>query len=142
MDFRNTMCVGAAFLLAGNAAPDPSDSGLPTSVMPQSAARFDQGPWGSIWVYSEGTSANSQDMFKARIELKPGAEIHPPHQHSEDEYLLVISGRGRWTLGDKHFEANAGDLLYARPGDLHGIVAAADSELTFFVWKWRSAKPA
>ncbi len=142
MDFCQAMGVGAALLLVGNAAAEPNKSGIPTSVTPQTAARFDEGPWGKIWVYSEAATVNTQDMFAARIELRPGAEIHPPHHHAEEEYLLVISGRGRWTLGDKQFEARAGDLLYARPGDLHGIVAAADSELIFFIWKWRTKQPA
>lgn len=138
---RFALCAGIALLLGGSVAAEAPQTTLPTAVMDQSNARYDEGPWGKIWVYAEGSSVGSDNMFAARIELERGAEVHPPHEHEEEEYLLVLSGRGSWTIGDKRFKAKASDLLYARPWDLHGIVAAPDSELTFFIWKWRSEPP-
>jgi hypothetical protein len=79
MKSRLARYAGTALLLTGSAAAQPPKTPLPTVVLDQSDARYD--------------------------------------------------------------EAKAGDLLYARPRDLHGIVAAPDSELTFFVWKWRSETP-
>jgi quercetin dioxygenase-like cupin family protein len=138
MTSRLARYVGATLLLAASTAAGTPNPPLPTVVLDQSDARYDEGPWGNIWVYAEGNTVGTADMFAARLELKPGAEVHPPHKHAEEEYLLILSGRGSWTIGDKSFDAKAGDLLYARPWDLHGVVAAPDSDLAFFVWKWRS----
>lgn len=123
-----------------SAESSPSRQGIPTAVIAREAARTDEGPWGRIWVYAEGETHGSRKLFAGRIELKPGAEIHPPHDHAEEEFLLVISGEGSWVVEDKAMPAKAGDLLYARPGDLHGISAAPGSQLTFFIWKWESIK--
>jgi quercetin dioxygenase-like cupin family protein len=134
-----TLSVGAMPIASAESAS--SQQGIPTAVIAREAARTDEGSWGRIWVYAEGETHGSRKLFAGRIELKPGAEIHPPHEHVEEEFLLVISGEGSWVVENKSMPAKAGDLLYARPGDLHGISAAPGSPLTFFIWKWESIQP-
>ena len=68
--------------------------------------------------------------------LKPGQQIHPPHQHSDEEFLFVTEGSGRWHLDGKEFPANKGDAIYAAPWVVHGITNTGNSPLTFVVFKW------
>jgi len=70
--------------------------------------------------------------------IKPGMEIHPPHQHAEEEYLMVTEGQGTWHLNGKTFAAQKGDILYAAPWDVHGIKNTGTTPLTFVVWKWNN----
>ncbi len=46
----------------------------------------------------------------------------PAHFHSTcDEYLVVLSGRARFFLGDEpHFEAGPGKLIFFKKGTVHG----------------------
>ena len=127
--------------LESAAAPvaDPAKIGhLSTQVFSLESAGFDEGPWGTIHVYHEGDTDGTRQIFAAKITLKPGMEVHPPHKHVEEEYLLVASGNGTWTVGTQTFPAKAGDLLYAAPWDNHGIISGGDEPMVFYVWKWVS----
>ncbi|WDZ79112.1 cupin domain-containing protein (plasmid) [Ensifer adhaerens] len=47
----------------------------------------------------------------------------PAHYHSNcDEYLLVLSGRGRFFMGDRvPFDVGPGDMLFFKKGTIHGM---------------------
>jgi quercetin dioxygenase-like cupin family protein len=70
--------------------------------------------------------------------IKPGVEIHPPHEHSDEEFLLVTQGSGEWSVDGEVFKANTGDMLYAAPWDEHGVKNTGDIDLVFVVFKWHS----
>jgi mannose-6-phosphate isomerase-like protein (cupin superfamily) len=124
--------IGAAALVLGAAMPATATADTESKVV----ARNDKGDWGSISVYYEGETRGVRDNFAATATLKPGAEIHPPHEHAEEEYLLVTEGTGTWVLGDKSFPAKAGDMLYAAPWVNHGLRNGSTGPMTFVVWKF------
>jgi gentisate 1,2-dioxygenase len=68
--------------------------------------------------------------------INPGMQIHPPHQHVEEEYLMVTEGTGVWSLHGEERAAKAGDMLYASPWDWHGITNTGTEPMTFVVWKF------
>lgn len=47
----------------------------------------------------------------------------PAHYHSNcDEYLLVLSGRGRFFMGDQvPLDVGPGDMLFFKKGTIHGM---------------------
>jgi mannose-6-phosphate isomerase-like protein (cupin superfamily) len=132
--------MAAAFMLSAAVAvgaPMPSSAADSESkVVTAAAARKDTGDWGAITVYFEGETRSVSDNFAATITLKPGAEIHPPHEHAEEEYLLITEGAGTWVLGDQSFSARAGDMLYAAPWVNHGLRNGTDGPMKFVVWKF------
>jgi len=51
---------------------------------------------------------------------KPGKEF-APHKHPiSEEFLIIHSGKGECYLYDKWISVEAGDIVYAPPGVLHG----------------------
>ena len=42
-----------------------------------------------------------------------------PHRHPYDEIQIVQSGRGRWKVDGREFEAGAGDILVIKAGEVH-----------------------
>lgn len=94
--------------------------------------------WGSLHTYFEGESYGTRDALAAVAIIKPGQQIHPPHEHAEEEYLMVLEGSGTWHLNGKDRSAKAGDMLYAAPWDLHGIKNTGSQPLKFVVWKWNN----
>jgi mannose-6-phosphate isomerase-like protein (cupin superfamily) len=119
------------------ATPLPSAAAdTESKVVTAAAARNDAGDWGAITVYFEGETRGVRDNFAAAISLNPGAEIHPPHEHAEEEYLLITEGAGTWVLGDQSFSARAGDMLYAAPWVNHGLRNGTDGPMKFVVWKF------
>lgn len=121
------------------AAPEQAEvSGLPTQVLTTEAAATTEEEWGTFVEYYAGETAGTKDLLSGTARIKPGLEIHPPHRHAEEEFLMVIEGEGEWTVGEEVFAAKKGDMLYAAAWDSHGIKNTGDEPLTFVFWKWNS----
>ena len=45
------------------------------------------------------------------------------HSHPHTQITYIISGRFRFTVGDKTYEVKAGDTLLKKDGIIHGCVA-------------------
>lgn len=94
--------------------------------------------WGTFYTYYNGETYGTKDMLNGVAVINPGMQIHPPHTHAEEEFLMVLEGSGVWHLNGKEFSARAGDILYAKPWDIHGITNSGDTSLRFVVWKWNN----
>ena len=121
----------------GNDTPRKTE--LETQVIGLEDAVSSNESWGALTTYSTADTYGTRDSFVGSALIKAGLEIHPPHAHAEEEYLLVVEGEGEWTIGNETFPARAGDMLYAAPWDLHGIKNTGSMPLKFVVWKWNSA---
>jgi len=63
------------------------------------------------------------------------------HQHNTiEEIYYVMSGKGRFTVNDKTFDAKAGDALPCRLHDSHGLYNNSDKDLEIMVVSVASAK--
>jgi quercetin dioxygenase-like cupin family protein len=87
-----------------------------------------------VRIYSNGPTKLMKLMNVGGVRLNPGASPHPPHQHPEEELLLVTEGVGEITLDGKPQKAETGSLTFCAPGVLHGITntGAAPMQLYFF----------
>jgi len=95
--------------------------------------------WGDLFIYTDEATASTygtKNTLTAIAEIKPGMEIHPPHQHTAEEFMYVVEGSGTWSLNGVESEAKPGDVMYAKPWDMHGITNSGDQTLKFFVMKW------
>jgi quercetin dioxygenase-like cupin family protein len=111
---------------------------LSSAVVPMAKTSIaDAGAWGAFHKHLGGATSATADVLSGVVELKPGAEPHPPHQHVDEEFLYVLEGSGTWFLNGKEIPAKTGDVLYTAPNDIHGI-RAGTGPLRFFVAKWRT----
>ena len=113
---------------------------LESRIIREAEARKSAGAWGSIEIYTaEGTpTVGTSSMLVAELEFLPGQQLQPPHRHEHEEFQYVISGSGTWHLNGTDIPLQAGDLMYAKPGDLHGIANTSGEPLRFLVMKWIS----
>ena len=114
-----------------------SSNGSPeSSVKPISDVKADIADWGEFIPHFMHDTHGLKNSLVGVAKIKAGQEIHPPHRHADEEYLMVTEGRGEWYVDGKRFEAGKGDILYAKPWVYHGIKAAKDSPLEFVVFKF------
>ena len=132
---RRLACITSGIALAAAAYADAPAS-LETGVRTGTEAQAETSEWGTLVTYFAGNSYSATDSLTAVAIINPGMEIHPPHVHSEEEYLMVLEGEGTWSVKGKEFPATAGDALYASPWDEHGIRNTGDVPLKFVVFKW------
>ena len=112
------------------------EGGLASAIWSERDAARDDAAWGTFYAYHEGETRSTTDGLVGVAVIDPGEEIHPPHTHAEEEFLMVLEGSGTWHLLGEERPATAGDLLYAAPWDVHGITNTGDAPLRFVVWKW------
>lgn len=132
--------VGAALVLTrgSDAAPPAAKAAMKTARVASSDAHVTKADWGELRAYFEGDTYSLRDVLTGTVTLKPGQEPHPPHQHAEEEYLVIAEGSGQWNLDGKWFPAAKGDTIYTEPWVLHGIKNTGTTPLTFVVFKWNS----
>ena len=113
----------------------------PSEVRKESDAWVSAGDWGAFYqYYSEATPVvDSVNVGVAKIRAGRN-EPHPPHRHAEEEYIMVLEGRGEWYLNGETFPASKGDILYARSWDYHGISSDPDALLDFVIFKYVGAQ--
>lgn len=144
MKLRSALFAGALILVSFYAgtlwAQKPVKPPLESHIWKATDARRSTGSWGSISIYTEDgqPSAGTSSVLTAELEFLPGKQLQPPHQHADEEFQYVIEGSGTWSLNGKDVPLQAGDLMYSKPGDLHGIRNSGDKPMRFFVFKWKA----
>jgi XRE family transcriptional regulator, regulator of sulfur utilization len=70
--------------------------------------------------------------------VNPGEEPHPPHQHPEEELMLIKEGTLDVLQVDKHHRVGPGSVIFNSSNELHGFKNVGDTPATYFVIKWWS----
>lgn len=76
-------------------------------------------------VATPASGARQIEMWRGRMEA--GAAT-PPHRHSGEEVVLILSGSGRATVEGQEVRYTTGDTLILPANAVHQIFAESDSE--------------
>ena len=88
--------------------------------------------------YFSGETIGTKDTIVGVAVIEANNEIHPPHQHADEEYLYIVEGSGEWTLNGVKTPAKKGDVLYVAPWDMHGIYNTGNVPMKFFITRANS----
>jgi (S)-ureidoglycine aminohydrolase len=64
--------------------------------------------------------------------LKGGLQSHEPHTHVAEEIMIVISGNVDMQIGQQHYKAAPGDLVFIKSGELHAPKNDGKGECSYF----------
>jgi XRE family transcriptional regulator, regulator of sulfur utilization len=70
--------------------------------------------------------------------VNPGEEPHPPHQHPEEEMMLIKEGTLDVLQVDKRQRVGPGSVIFNSSNEWHGVRNVGDTPATYFVIKWWS----
>ena len=90
----------------------------------------------TVYVHYNGPTDQLSGMCTGMAVLEPGASPHPPHQHPEEEFMIVASGSGEIVVGDRTTRVGPGAIMYCAGNTLHGIVNTGREPMTFYWSKW------
>ncbi len=128
---------------AAGAASGPSSGirgEIASKVIHRDDVKPELGPAGDLRRYWNGVATRGlRDVVTGCAVLNPGQEVHPPHQHAEEEFIYLLKGRGAWHLDGNELDASAGDLLYTQSWTLHGLKNTSSEPLAFYILKWNAA---
>jgi len=68
--------------------------------------------------------------------LKPGMTSHDPHQHADEEIIIVLNGKVEETISDKPYRAENGSVIFLGSNSLHGISNAGDIACEYYAIRW------
>ena len=72
--------------------------------------------------------------------LNPGAVSHPPHQHPEEELLIVKEGTVETLQNGKATRLGPGSIIFHSSNDLHNIRNIGTTPATYHVIQWRAKR--
>ena len=110
---------------------------LPATVLDASQAQLTKDTFGETRIYFDGPTGALAHMTAGSLRLKPGARPHPPHQHEEEEFLLVTEGTGELSIEGRVTKAGPGSMLYCSSNKLHGVVNTGQTPMLFYFYKWK-----
>ncbi len=133
MENRREMFTLMGVALAGAV---PAGAKVNDDVLSEDSAKLTRQPFGDQRVYFKGDTEEVNLFECGSLELKPGATPHPPHQHPEEEILIVAEGGGEIFLNGKTIPAPTGTIQYCKGNAPHGILNTGDKPLLFYYAKW------
>ena len=68
--------------------------------------------------------------------LNGNTSSHEPHTHAAEEIILLLEGEADMLIGDKHYQAKAGDLFFVPTQLLHGIKNISPSQCSYYAYQW------
>jgi len=96
------------------------------------------GPGRAFWFADENFTPDHRTL---KLSIMPAkAASHPPHQHPEDEFFLVLEGTAEFFLNGERRVVGAMTSLYAPSNVPHGIRNVGDTELRYLVIKQQLPK--
>ncbi|PCJ97143.1 MAG: hypothetical protein COA50_05750 [Flavobacteriaceae bacterium] len=68
--------------------------------------------------------------------LNGGIKSHEPHTHGAAEIILMIKGKTQMEIGNKLFQAKAGDVYFTASNVPHAIRNLGDEQTMYFAFQW------
>jgi quercetin dioxygenase-like cupin family protein len=111
---------------------------LPSAVIDESKAQLTHEPFGDQRIYFEGPTGQVRSMTAGSLRLKPGMSPHPPHQHPEEEFMVITEGTAEITVEGEPFQVGPGSMMYCAGGRLHGVTNTGKTPMLFYFYKWKA----
>jgi quercetin dioxygenase-like cupin family protein len=136
MKRRNLLQMAGVNVLAALAASGATAK-VANATFDAQKAKLTKENFGDLKIYFEGPTDQLKSMTAGSLRLKPGMSPHPPHQHPEEEILLVTEGSGEILVNGKTNQVSPGVMMYCAGGQLHGITNTGKTPLLFYFYKWQ-----
>lgn len=129
--------LGLAAALSALPLKGAASNPLGSVVIDARNARVQKESFGELRYFFEGKTDQLKSMTAGSLRLNPGAEPHPPHQHPEEEFMVVTEGSGELLVDGKKSKVGPGSMMYCGGGKLHGIKNTGSTPLLFYFYKWQ-----
>lgn len=68
--------------------------------------------------------------------LNPGESPHAPHQHADEEIMILKDGTLAAIQGNQTNTVNAGGIIFEASNESHGLINIGTNRATYFVIKY------
>ncbi|MDR3401053.1 MAG: cupin domain-containing protein [Chthoniobacter sp.] len=141
---RNLIITVAAIYVALGMMAVAQDAASPEPKVMGSAA-FD---WAQLAVHKtpkgesrrvcQAPTATLDELEIHITTLNPGELAHPPHQHPDEELLIIKEGTLEALVNGEWKRIGPGSVVFQASNQLHAIRNVGDTPATYHVIKWNS----
>ena len=136
MNHRRDAMKSLLMLLAAGTAQGAETGRLPDAVLDLKQGKMTKHPFGELTTLFTGSTDQLKGMTAGSLLLYPGQEPHPPHQHPEEEFMLITEGTGTLLVHGKQHDVGPGSLMYCEGNHMHGIKNTSSAPMRFYFFKW------
>jgi quercetin dioxygenase-like cupin family protein len=132
-----SLCAARALpLFAQDATPQPPV--LSSSVFDWTQIPVHKTPKGESRKICRAPTATLDELEIHVTTLNPGELAHPPHQHPDEELLIIKEGTVEALVNGEWKRVGPGSVIFQASNQLHAIRNAGDTPATYHVIKWNS----
>ena len=131
-------CVAMVLTLTAVAAQSPATAVLGSTLFDWAALTATPNRTGEVRRVVRAPTATLDELEIHITTLKPGEESHPPHQHLNEEILIVKEGTVEALVDGQLKRGGPGSLIFQASNKLHNIRNVGTSPATYHVINWKS----
>ena len=109
---------------------------LPDGVLDTSRVTKEEFTGCTVYAMYNGPTDMLSAVSTGMAVLDPGGSPHPPHQHPEEEFMIVASGTGEIEVDGEVTQVGPGAIMYTASNTMHGIKNTGSTPMTFYWSKW------
>jgi len=128
--------VTATFILLG--ASGQTKPTLPSTAFDWNAMQVRESKVGSSRQIVRAPTATLDELEMHVTTLNPGQTSHPPHQHPNEELIIIKEGTVEALVNGDWKKVGVGSVIFQASNQLHGIRNVGAGPATYHVINWSS----
>jgi XRE family transcriptional regulator, regulator of sulfur utilization len=130
--------IAASLTLTGVAATQPRPQPLESQVFDWKAMTAKPNATGEVRTVVRAPTVTLDELEIHITTLKPGVASHAPHQHPNEEMLIVKEGTVEALVNGQLKRVGPGSIIFQASNQLHNIKNVGDTPATYHVINWKS----
>jgi len=130
--------IAVALTLTGVAAMQPKPAPLGSQVWDWKDMVAKPNATGEVRTIVRAPTVTLDELEIHITTLKPGLESHAPHQHPNEEMLIVREGTVEALVDGKLQRMGPGSIVFQASNQLHNIKNVGTTPATYHVINWKS----
>ena len=130
--------VSVALTLSAVSVMSARSAALPSTLFEWSSLKPEPNRTGEVRRVVRQPTATLQELEIHITTLKAGEESHPPHQHVNEEILIVKEGQVEALVNGELKRGGPGSLIFQASNQLHNIKNVGTTPATYHVINWKT----
>lgn len=130
--------VASMATLAAVAVAQPSSEVMGSNAVDWTSMTARKTKVGEVRQVFQAPTATLDELELHITTLMPGQSPHPPHQHPDEEVIIIREGTVETLLGTRTQRVGPGSVIFQAANQPHAIRNVGDTPATYHVIKWNS----
>lgn len=130
--------VGAALTMMTVTAIDARREVMGSTIFDWNTLKAQPNKTGSVRRVVQQPTATLDELEMHITTLNPGLSSHAPHQHPDEELLIIKEGTVESLVNGELKRVGPGSVIFQAANQMHGISNVGDVPATYHVIRWNS----